>query len=373
MPRLIIDGHADTAQRFADEGWDFTEPRGHGQLSLDSARAGGVGAEFFAAWAEPTQWKERYAHRTLALIDSVHEQVRRHPEALRLCTSPQDILAAHAEGRFAMLLGVEGGHSIENDLGLLRTYHRLGVRYMTLTWSNTNEWADSSGDLDDPTVKHHGGLTDFGRKVVGEMNRLGMMIDLAHVSDATFNDVLSTTRAPVIASHSSARALTHSPRNLTDEMLRDLAANGGLCMVNFFPAFIDEAWRTAWNAQRDERTKAHQQLATTHAAPIPFAISNAIDRHFASRIPPTPLATLVDHLDHIAQVVGIEHVGIGTDFDGVPALPQGIDSAADLLKVFAALAQRGYSVTDLDRIAAQNLLRVFSDVLACGEAFTAGH
>ena len=248
MPRLIIDGHADTAQRFADDNWDFTGDLGEGHLSLDTARLGGLGAEFFAAWAEPVQWKGRYAERTLALIDSVHEQVRRHPKSLRLCASPQDILTAHAEGRFAMLLGVEGGHSIGNDLGLLRRYFDVGVRYMTLTWSNTNEWADSSGDLDDSTVPHHGGLTDFGRGVVREMNRLGMMIDVSHASDATFDDVLATTNTPVIATHSSARGLTDSPRNMTDAMLRKLVDNGGLCMVNFFPAFIDEAWRTAWNA-----------------------------------------------------------------------------------------------------------------------------
>ncbi len=366
MPRLVIDGHADTAQRFADESWQFNGTLGEGQLSLNAAREGGLGAEFFAAWAEPTEWKGHYAERTLALIDSVHDQARRHPESLRLCTSPEEIRKAYAEGRFAMLLGVEGGHSIENDLHLLRRYYDLGVRYITLTWANTNEWADASGDLDDPSVKHHGGLTAFGRDVVREMNRLGMMIDVSHVSDATFADVLATTNAPVIASHSSARALTNSHRNVTDKMLRMLAANGGVCMVNFFPAFIDVAWRNAWNAQRDERAEAHRQLTAKHDAPIPFALSNAIDCRFASRLPRAPLSSLIDHIDHVAQTAGIEHVGIGTDFDGIPSLPQGIDSAADLPKVFTALAQRGYSEADLDRIAASNLLRVFNGVLARG-------
>lgn len=266
-----------------------------------------------------------------------------------------------------MLLGIEGGHSIENDLSVLRCFHRLGIRYMTLTWSNSNEWADSSGDLDDPSIQHHGGLTNFGREVVREMNRLGMMIDVSHVSDATFDDVLATTRGPIIASHSASRALTDSARNLTDEMLRKLAANGGIIMVNFFSAFIDEAWRSAWSTQREERSEAHRKLLANHAAPVSFALSNAIDREFASRIPRAPLASLIDHLDHIVRIAGIKHVGIGTDFDGIPSLPEGIDSAADLPKVFAALEQRGYSDTDLDLIGAHNLLRVFTEVLEAGK------
>jgi hypothetical protein len=168
---LVVDAHADTPQRFVDEGWSFTDPVGAGMLSLDTAHAGNLAAEFFAIWAEPTEWRGRYAFRTLQLIDGVYEQLRTQPTALRLGLTPEDILQAYAEGVFCVLLGIEGGHSIENDLGLLRLYHRLGVRYMTLTWSNTNEWADSSGDLEDAAIHHHGGLTGFGRKVVREMNR----------------------------------------------------------------------------------------------------------------------------------------------------------------------------------------------------------
>ncbi len=367
MPRLLIDGHADTAQRFVNDAWNFTEALSGGHLSFETARGGGLGAEFFAAWAEPTQWRDRYAERTLALIGSVREQAERYPGQLRLCTTPAEILAAQADGRFAMLLSIEGGHSIENDLGLLRRFHSLGVRYMTLTWSNSNEWADSSGDLDNASVKHHGGLTGFGREVIREMNRLGMMIDVSHVSDETFDAVLATTRTPIIASHSSARALTAAPRNLSDEMLHRLAANGGMAMVNFFPAFIDEAWRAAWNTQRKERQEAHQDLAATHPEPIPFTHSNAIDRRFAERIPRAPLASLINHIDYVAQIAGIEHVGLGTDFDGIPALPDGLDSAADLPKVFDALADRGYTAEDLDGIAGGNLLRVFDTVLAAAD------
>ncbi len=362
---IVIDGHADTPQRFVDEGWEFTGSIDGGMLSLDTARQGGLGAEFFAIWVEPSQWAGRFAERTLALIEGVLEQVRKHSTVLRLCLSAEDILTAHTEGRFGVLMGVEGGHSIENDLELLRAYHRLGVRYMTLTWSNTNEWADSSGDLGNEQVEHHGGLTAFGREVIIEMNRLGMMVDVSHVSDATLATVMAVSSAPIVASHSSARALTDSPRNLSDEWLRAIAARGGIVMVNFFPAFIDEGWRAAWMAQKEERQIAINELAGEYRAlgrPMPHHVSNAIDREFAARLGRAPLASLIDHIDHVAQVAGIDHVGIGTDFDGIPCLPEGIDSAADLPKITAALLQRGYSGEDVRKILGGNLLRVFSAV-----------
>ena len=211
---IVIDTHADTPQRFVDEHWNFTDPLNGGMLNYDSAKQGNLAAQFFSIWVDPGQYPAHAAaHRTLALIDGTLEQVRKHPDKLHLCLSSDDILAAHRNGRFGVLMGIEGGHSIENDLGLLRDYHRLGVRYMTLTWSNTNDWADSSGDIDDPAIKHHDGLTPFGKQVVQEMNRLGMMVDISHVSDKTFWDVIATTRAPIIASHSSARALTPGPPN----------------------------------------------------------------------------------------------------------------------------------------------------------------
>ena len=207
---LVIDAHADTAQRFVDESWDFTSPlaiadQPASHLNLATARRGNLAAEFFALWPDPEQCPgARYALRTLTLLDAVREQVRRHPTELALCTSPKELLAARATGKFAILLGIEGGHAIENSLALLRLYYALGVRYMTLTWTNSNDWAESSGDL---RPKASTGLTDFGRQVIAEMNRLGIMVDLSHVSDRTFFRTLVITRAPVIASHSSARAL----------------------------------------------------------------------------------------------------------------------------------------------------------------------
>jgi membrane dipeptidase len=367
---IVIDTHADTPQRFVDEFWDFTAPLGDGMLNLASARAGNLAAEFFAAWVEPREWHGRYAFRTLQLIDGVLEQIRKHPDSMRLCLSPDDILRVHADGIFATLIGIEGGHSIEADLGLLRLYHRLGVRYMTLTWTNTNEWADSSGDIDDPTVPHHDGLTLFGRNVIREMNRLGMMVDVSHVSDKTFWDVLQTTHAPIIASHSSARALTNSPRNLTDDMLRAVATNNGVVMVNFYPSFIDENWRTTWAATLPQREPLYAAAAAPfreRGEPVPYSVPIAVDRkfyaeHMRSTLPLAPLESLIAHFDHIAKTAGIDHVGIGSDFDGFSILPAEIRSAADLPRITTALMARGYTAEQMKKILGGNLLRVFAEV-----------
>jgi membrane dipeptidase len=367
---IVIDTHADTPQRFVDENWSFTDPLNGGMLNYDSAKKGNLAAQFFSIWVDPGQYPTAAAHRTLSLIDGTLEQVRHHPDKLQLCLSSDDILAAHRNRKFAVLMGIEGGHSIENDLGLLRDYYRLGVRYMTLTWSNTNDWADSSGDIDDPAIQHHNGLTPFGKQVVAEMNRLGMMVDISHVSDKTFWDVIATTRTPIIASHSSARALTHAPRNMTDEMLQAVAKNNGVVMVNFFPAFIDENWRLAWSAQAPERKKAQDALAAEYKAkglPVPYTASDKIDREFAARIGRAPFDSLIDHFDHVIKIAGIDHIGIGTDFDGIPVPPEGIDSAADLPKITAALMARGYSAEDMHKLLGGNLLRVFREVQAAAD------
>jgi membrane dipeptidase len=359
---LIIDTHADTPQRFFD-GWSFSDPLGSGMINLATARAGNLAAEFFALWVDPHEFPAgTHALQALALADATLEQVARNPDTLRLCLTPDDILAARGEGRFAVLLGLEGGHVIENSLALLRTFHRLGVRYMTLTWSNTNDWADSSSD-----TPRHNGLSLFGRDVIREMNRLGMMIDISHVSDQTFWQVLDLSTAPVIASHSSARALTPAPRNLTDNQLRALARKGGVCMVNFFPAFIDEPWRLAWEASRPERNAAQAEAAAPYRAAgvaVPFAVSDAIDRRFTALIGPPPLRSLIDHIEHVAQVAGIDHVGLGSDFDGIPQLPAGMASAADLPLITEALQARGFPDDALHKLLGQNLLRVMREIQA---------
>jgi membrane dipeptidase len=306
----------------------------------------------------------------MELIDGTLEQVRKHPDKLTLCTTADQIVSAHNAGSFCVMMGIEGGHSIENSLGLLRDYYRLGVRYMTLTWSNTNDWADSSGDIEDKTVTHHNGLTPFGKDVVREMNRLGMMVDISHASDKTFWDAIETSKAPIIASHSSARALTAAPRNLTDDMIRALAKEGGVVMVNFYPAFIDENWRKAWNDSKPERQKEQEALKAEYKAkglPVPFAASDKIDRKYADQIGRAPFDSLIAHFDHIIRVAGVDHVGIGTDFDGIPVPPDEIDSAADLPQVTTALMARGYTAEDMQKILGGNLLRVMREVEAAAD------
>ena len=369
---LIIDGHADTPQRFVDEGWNFSDPLQGGMLNLSAAREGNLSAGFFAIWVEPTEWRGRFAHRTLQLLDGVYQQLGKHPDSMRLGLTPEDVRRAHSDQVFCVLLGIEGGHSIEADLGLLRMYHRMGVRYMTLTWSNTNEWADSSGDRNDPNVTHHGGLTDFGRDVIREMNRLGMMIDVSHAADSTFWNVLQTTHAPVIASHSSARAITNSPRNLTDEQLRAIATNDGIVMVNFYPAFLDYRWRKQWASTRSEREFLYEEAAEAYkqrGEPVPYNASMTVDRAFYAErltgtLPLAPLSALIDHIDHVAKVAGIDHVGLGSDFDGFPILPEGLQSVADLPKITAGLVARGYREEQLNKLLGENLLRVFAEVQA---------
>src|SRR5437879_8101198 len=257
---IVVDTHADTPQRFLDDNFDIgnTDPKDNGHVSLDKARAGNLGADFLSIWVEPS-FKGHYAHRALDLIDSVYEQAARHPDRMMMAYTVDDIERAHKQKKLASLLGIEGGHAIENDIRLLRDFYRLGVRYMTLTWSNTNEWADSSGDINDANVEHHNGLTDFGKQVVLEMNRLGMIVDISHVADKTFWDAIAISKAPVIASHSSARALTSAPRNMTDDMLRAVAKNNGVVMVNFYAGFIDENFLKADAAQSKEREAAVQE------------------------------------------------------------------------------------------------------------------
>jgi membrane dipeptidase len=365
---LVIDTHADTPQRFLDEGFDMgsTDPNDIGHISLDKGRRGNLAAEFFSIWVEPETNQGHFARHTFDLIDSVYEQAARHPDRMMMAFSTADIERAHREHKLAALMGIEGGHSIEADMHLLRDYYRLGVRYMTLSWSNTNEWADSSGDINDPKIQHHNGLTDFGKQVVLEMNRLGMMVDISHVADKTFWDAIATTKAPVIASHSSARALVDAPRNMTDDMLKAVAKNGGVVQVNFFNGFIDENFRKAEEAQRADQRAARQKYLEqkkSEGQEVSYIELDRIEREWIAKIPRPPLKSLIDHIDHIAKVAGVDHVGLGSDFDGVSgATPQGIDSAADLPKITQALLDRGYSAEDIHKILGGNLMRVFREV-----------
>jgi membrane dipeptidase len=364
---IVIDTHADTPQRFLDENFDIgsTDPSDHGHISLDKAKAGNLGAEFFSIWVEPETNQGHFARHTMDLIDSVYEEAARHRDRMTMAFSVADIERAHREHKLAALMGIEGGHSLENDIHVLRDYYRLGVRYMTLSWSNTNEFADSSGDIDKPGVEHHNGLTEGGKQIVLEMNRLGMMVDISHVADKTFWDTIAVTKAPVIASHSSARALSNHPRNMTDDMLRAVAKNGGVVDVNFYSAFVDENYRKAAEAQAKDRAaaeKAYTEKLKAEGKTPAYIDLDRIDREWSAKIPRPPLSSLIDHIDHIAKVAGVDHVGLGSDFDGVSgATPQGIDSAADLPKITQALLDRGYSADDIRKILGGNVLRVFGE------------
>ncbi len=365
---IVVDTHADTPQRFLDEGFDIgsTDPNDVGHLSLDKARRGNLGADFFSIWVDPETNQGHFGQHTFDLIDSVYEQAAHHPDRMTMAFSVADIERAHRDHKLAALMGIEGGHSIENDMRLLRDYYRLGVRYMTLSWSNTNEWADSSGDINDPKIQHHNGLTDFGKQVVLEMNRMGMMVDISHVADKTFWDTIAVTKAPVIASHSSARALVDAPRNMTDDMLRAVAKNGGVVQVNFFSGFLDQDYRNRMLAQEKEQTAAIQKYVDSLKAqgkPVDYIEMNRMEREWMAKIPRPPFKALIDHIVHIAKVAGVDHVGLGSDFDGVSgATPQGMDSAADLPKITQALLARGYSADDIKKILGGNLLRVFRQV-----------
>ena len=370
---IVIDTHADTPQRMADENYDLADPLNGGNWNLESAEKGNLGAEFFSIWVDPQPNQGHFARRTLILIDAVKQQIAKHQDKMMFVTSPEGIELAHREHKIAALMGIEGGHSIEDSIPLLRQFYALGVRYMTLTWSNSNGWADSSGDINDTSVPHtKEGLNEFGKDVVYEMNRLGMMVDISHVSDRTFYRTLIITRAPVIASHSAARALCDAPRNMTDDMLRAVAnsggpgSKGGVVQVNFYSGFISQDYRNAQKAIEPEVTKAVQALKDRYKAEgkdVPPDEIDKLQRQYADRIPRPPLKLLIDHIDHIAKVAGVDHVGLGSDFDGVSGqLPEGIDSPADIPRITAALMERGYSAEDCRKILGGNLLRVFREV-----------
>ena len=365
---IIVDTHADTTQYFAHPDFDLADASAKmgAHFDLKTAKAGNIGAEFFVAWADCEKYKGREARRTLDLIDQIHQEVKQHPGEAVLALTVQDIISARTgpKKRLAALIGIEGGHSIENSLSLLRNYYRLGARYMTLTHSCSLDWARSSGDEKEETKKT--GLSDFGREVVREMNRLGMMVDISHVNDRTFYHALLVSRAPVIASHSSARALNTHLRNMTDDMLRAIANNGGVVMVNFYSAFIDENFRKRAAEMREARTAALKELEKQWEGKIEspeyYLVRDRAAKDWAAKIPRPSLKVLIDHIEHIAKVAGIDHVGLGSDFDGVDSLPAGIDNAADLPKITQALLDRGYTRAQIHKILGGNFLRVMRRV-----------
>jgi membrane dipeptidase len=357
----VFDGHNDLAwalHALADGDLDALDPGtsllGRTHTDLDRLAAGGVAAQFWSVYVPSTLGEAEAAVATLRQIDLVLRMIERYPERLMLATTVAEVRAARASGRIASLLGAEGGHCIASSLAVLRTFHRLGVRYLTLTHNHSTRWADSATDA--PVA---GGLSAFGEEVVREMNRLGMIVDLSHVSIPTMTAALDITQAPVLFSHSGARALVDHPRNVPDDVLARLATNGGVCQVTFVPAFVSAAY-AAWTRgipddpggeALDPRDLDQQaRLAALHEVDHPR--------------PPTTVADVADHVDHVREVAGLAHVGIGGDFDGVDVLPEGLDDVSGYPRLFEELRRRGWSSAEVDAVAWENVLRVVDEV--CG-------
>ncbi len=355
---IIVDGHNDITSPMVDEDYDLGTPS-VGKFHTDIARLkqGGMTGEFFAIYVDRKYATEGgSARRAMDMIDVVYRAAERHPNDLVMATAAADIRRAKRQNKIAALMGIEGGHAIENSLFALRSFYRLGIRYMTLTHNNTNDWADACCDK-----PRHNGLNDFGREVVREMNRLGMLVDISHVSDETMNDVLDSSQAPIIASHSSARALANHPRNIPDDVLRRVTKNGGVILVNFYPNFIDQKAIDASRA-RAERLKPQLDSLREQYKSDPKRLEEETDKLYAANpLPPTPLSILIDHIDHIAKIAGVAHVGLGSDFDGVPSLPVGMEDVSKLPNITYELLRRGYSEEDVKKILGENLLRVMAE------------
>jgi membrane dipeptidase len=353
---IIVDGHCDTPYRMLRHNVHLDEHDTEAQVDLQSLLASGITASFFAAYVPPYYANRGAAAFANRAIDLILSETGRHPDVLVHCTDGAGIRAAKASGKTAIMIGVEGGHAIEDSLDTLRALYGRGARYMTLTHVNTNNWCDSSGD-----GGRHGGLTDFGRDVVRTMNDMGMIVDVSHVSDDAFYHVLETTRVPVVATHSSCRALCRHPRNMTDDMLRDLARNGGLCMINFFSAFLrDDVAQVIMAAQKRDRA---QGLGGTEEMPNDSIDWDEYLQWFNSLgCPVAEIDDAADHVVHAAEVAGVDHVGIGSDFDGVPALPRGLQTAAGLPALTARLLERGMREEEVEKILGANFLRVYDAI-----------
>jgi membrane dipeptidase len=365
---LVVDGHNDIPTIMADEDYDLgVSSAGKYHTDIPRLKQSGLTGVFFSIYvdrqyAAPDWVSKNYAtqggsaRRALDLIDVSYRMIEKYPRDLMLATSTADIRRAKKEGKVGVLFGIEGGHAIENSLPALREFYRLGVRYMTLTHNNTNEWADACCD-----AARHGGLSEFGREVVAEMNRLGMLVDVSHVSDETMSDVLDASKAPVIASHSSARAFSNHKRNVPDEILKRIAQNGGVVMVNFYPVFLDERVRVA-ALERDEKLRGQRTALRQQFEGDPKRLEEELQKlNAVNPIPNTTLSMIVDHIEHIAKVAGVDHVGLGSDFDGVSFLPEGVRDVADLPLITYELLRRGRSEADVLKILGGNLMRAFAE------------
>jgi len=353
---IVIDTHNDLVTKVLDEGYDprvrHTPAQGH--TDVPRLIESGITAQVLAAWVDaPYAQRERGSafRRALRYMDEIHAIVDAHPGALRFATGAADVRRAKADGVVAIFIGVEGGHAIEDSLDNLRELKRRGACYLTLTWNNGNEWAGSSIGSGDTRT---GGLTTFGRAVIAELNRLGMLVDVSHTSSETLTDVLAASDAPVIASHSSARAIADHPRNLTDDELRAIAERGGVICVNFYSRFIEVRMRDAMDAAEARVEREPPGTAAQRAARLDALLA---------RIPPTPLSILIDHIDHVARVAGIDHAGLGSDFDGIRLTPAGLQDVTAYPRIAQALLDRGYSDDDVRKVLGANVLRLVGEVI----------
>ncbi|PYS84085.1 MAG: membrane dipeptidase [Acidobacteria bacterium] len=361
---IAIDMHADTVQFIIDEGADINRRLTTTQLDAVRMREGGLDAQFFSIWVEP-QFYGRGGPRAVARADEQINAIRaladEHPETWTPATTAADIRRTASEGKLAALMGLEGGYAIDEKLESVGRYYRLGVRYMSPTWTYSLSWAGSSGDAEGQVR----GLNDFGRKVIHEMNRLGMLVDVSHVSDKTFWDIVEASAKPVIATHSNCRGIANVPRNLTDEMIRAIAKTGGVVCVVFYPGFVEPGWmekKDALDAEIKPLVEEAGRKAVGRGSAKRIARDRVREREYAARLPAVPVARVVDHIDHIVRLVGVEHVGVGSDFDGIQATPAGLSSVAELPNLTAELLRRGYSEEDVDKILGGNILRVMEEV-----------
>jgi len=363
---LVVDTHTDTTQRFLFGDFDLGARHADGSVDIPRMRDGGLGAIFFAVWIKGTITGREAVERALAQIEAIRRQVALHPNDLAAARTAGDIRRARTAGKIAVLTAVEGGHMMNGDLGVLREFASLGVSYMTLTHVQNTDWADAS------TAKPaHNGLSEFGKQAIAEMNRLGMIVDVSHVSDKTLCDVLVVSEAPVLASHSSCQALCKTPRNLSDEMMKALAAKGGVVQINFHMGFLSQEFRDAEKAQpelgKQIEAEAEKRCGENDACQI--LESDKIVRGFVAegKLPRVEWTLIVDHIDHAVKVAGIDHVGIGSDFDGAE-MPFGMEDASRLPRITEALLQRGYSETDIEKILGGNALRLMQDVEAAAKS-----
>jgi len=367
---IVVDTHDDTTQRFLDGKFDLGVRNVTGSIDIPRMKEGGLGAIFFSIWVPSKVTGPEAVHRAMAQIDAVRKQVHDHPKDFLLATTAAEVREARKQGKIAALMGVEGGHMINSDLGVLRSYAALGVRYMTLTHSGNDEWADSSTDK-----PAHNGLTDFGKDVVREMNRLGVMVDISHVSDKTFYDVLETSKAPPFASHSCCRAICDAARNMTDQMIKDLAAKGGVIQINYHIGFLSQEFRDAEKAkpelQKGIQAEINKRCGGNEACQLVEGDRVVREYAAAGKLPRVDFTKIIEHIDHAVKLVGAEHVGLGSDFDGA-MMPFGMEDATKLPQITEALLQKGYSEGDVRKILGENTLRVMTEVERVSRELNAG-